>query len=254
MRADGLPAASTVASAMALASFGSLFDASSSQVLNSAKGWFQAMSLTANPSRQSRHHSGIGGILHRRGSRWRRGRPIMALARQRAAPALRRRMVIEVRRMRMIAAIALPAALLLAGCVDAEGGPNATGGALLGAAAGGLLGSQFGSGAGKLAATGAGAVLGGAIGGSSGQSLDRANRLAQNTAPPPSGTAPLPWQIPGASGTVTQPPPPPPGAPIGPGGHAECREFQQTILIGGQMQKAYGTACRQADGTWRIVP
>lgn len=32
-----------------------------------------------------------------------------------------------------------------------------------------------------------------------------------------------------------------------------CREFQQTVTIGGQEQRAYGIACRQRDGAWRIV-
>lgn len=32
-----------------------------------------------------------------------------------------------------------------------------------------------------------------------------------------------------------------------------CREFQQTIVIGGKKEQGYGTACRQPDGTWRIV-
>jgi len=31
-----------------------------------------------------------------------------------------------------------------------------------------------------------------------------------------------------------------------------CREYQQTIVIGGKEQQAYGTACRQPDGTWKI--
>ena len=31
-----------------------------------------------------------------------------------------------------------------------------------------------------------------------------------------------------------------------------CREFTQTVSIGGKMQEAYGTACRQADGSWKI--
>ena len=31
-----------------------------------------------------------------------------------------------------------------------------------------------------------------------------------------------------------------------------CREFTQTVSIGGQMEQAYGTACRQADGSWKI--
>ena len=32
-----------------------------------------------------------------------------------------------------------------------------------------------------------------------------------------------------------------------------CREYQQTATIGGETQQAYGTACRQADGSWRIA-
>lgn len=32
-----------------------------------------------------------------------------------------------------------------------------------------------------------------------------------------------------------------------------CREFQQEITIGGASKRAYGTACQQADGSWRIV-
>lgn len=32
-----------------------------------------------------------------------------------------------------------------------------------------------------------------------------------------------------------------------------CREFQQTITIGGETENAFGTACLQADGSWKIV-
>lgn len=32
-----------------------------------------------------------------------------------------------------------------------------------------------------------------------------------------------------------------------------CREYQQTIIIGGREERGYGTACRQPDGTWRTV-
>jgi len=31
-----------------------------------------------------------------------------------------------------------------------------------------------------------------------------------------------------------------------------CREFTTTVSIGGQTEQAYGTACRQADGSWKI--
>ena len=32
-----------------------------------------------------------------------------------------------------------------------------------------------------------------------------------------------------------------------------CREYQQFILIGGNEEQGFGTACRQLDGSWRIV-
>jgi hypothetical protein len=32
-----------------------------------------------------------------------------------------------------------------------------------------------------------------------------------------------------------------------------CREYQRTIVIGGREERGYGSACRQADGTWRTV-
>lgn len=33
----------------------------------------------------------------------------------------------------------------------------------------------------------------------------------------------------------------------------QCREFQQTITVGGEAEEAYGTACLQPDGAWKIV-
>jgi surface antigen len=32
-----------------------------------------------------------------------------------------------------------------------------------------------------------------------------------------------------------------------------CREYQQTVTIGGEQQQVYGTACRMPDGTWEVV-
>jgi hypothetical protein len=32
-----------------------------------------------------------------------------------------------------------------------------------------------------------------------------------------------------------------------------CREFQQTVTIGGRSEEAYGTACRKPDGAWEVV-
>lgn len=33
----------------------------------------------------------------------------------------------------------------------------------------------------------------------------------------------------------------------------DCREYRTTTTIGGVSQPVYGTACRQPDGTWRII-
>ena len=32
-----------------------------------------------------------------------------------------------------------------------------------------------------------------------------------------------------------------------------CREFEETILVDGKPQHAYGKACRQPDNSWKIV-
>ena len=32
-----------------------------------------------------------------------------------------------------------------------------------------------------------------------------------------------------------------------------CREYSSSAIIGGRPQETYGTACRQPDGTWKIV-
>ena len=34
---------------------------------------------------------------------------------------------------------------------------------------------------------------------------------------------------------------------------AYCREYQQEIVVGGRVQQGYGRACRQPDGSWKVV-
>lgn len=122
-----------------------------------------------------------------------------------------------------------------------------------GAVLGGVLGSQIGGGKGKLWATGAGAVLGALVGSEIGRSLDEADRAAIANANSRANTAPLgqaiTWNNPnnGNSGSVT---------PIRDGRTQAgdyCREYQQTITVGGRTQQAYGQACRAPDGQWRVV-
>ena len=36
-------------------------------------------------------------------------------------------------------------------------------------------------------------------------------------------------------------------------GGRQCREFQQSVTVGGKTEEAYGTACLQDDGSWKIT-
>ena len=143
--------------------------------------------------------------------------------------------------------------LALAGCAESGYGPKQTFGGLSGAALGGLLGAQFGSGKGQLAATGAGVLIGGLVGSEIGRSMDEVDRMRANEAVIRSRNAPIgetiAWNNPesGNYGAIT---------PVRDGRSASgayCREFQQSITIGGKREQGYGTACQQPDGTWRIV-
>lgn len=145
----------------------------------------------------------------------------------------------------------LAGALLLAGC---EGGTKQQVGTVLGAGLGALAGSTVGDGRGQLVAIAAGTLLGSLLGSEVGKSLDRADiaymqqtqQQALETAP--SGTSSA-WQNPdsGNSGVIV----PQPAVQRADGTY--CREFQQTITVGGQTETAYGRACRQPDGQWKIV-
>lgn len=127
------------------------------------------------------------------------------------------------------------------------------GGTLIGGVAGGLLGSQFGKGEGKLVATGVGALAGALVGGEVGKTLDQYDRqMMENSSRKAlefssSGTS-VEWNNPdsGNHGSVT------PTRTFKEGGRY-CREYVQEVFIGGEKQKAYGKACRQQDGNWKII-
>jgi surface antigen len=160
------------------------------------------------------------------------------------------------RRILNITFLAIPAlasALTLTSCADNGQGGNEVGGTLIGAGIGGLIGSQFGHGGGALAATAAGTLLGAYIGNSIGRQMDAEDRRRMREAEMRAYTSPLnqpiTWNNPnnGNSGYIT---------PIR-DGHSQsgayCREFQSEVVVGGEKQNAHGTACREPDGSWRIV-
>ncbi len=155
-------------------------------------------------------------------------------------------------RFKSVIAVAM-AASLLAAC-QTNSGPKETIGGLGGAVLGGLLGSQVGKGRGQLVAVGVGAVLGGVLGSSVGKSLDDTDKLMMERTTQASlehvrSGETSQWSNPdsGHSGTVT------PTETYQTSAGKYCREYQQTILVGGEQEVAYGTACRQPDGSWKIV-
>lgn len=148
---------------------------------------------------------------------------------------------------------ALTASLLLCACEPNNWGGGETLGTLGGASAGGLIGSQIGHGSGNAAATLTGVLLGGFIGNRLGSTVDESDRRQASYAEQRAYSAPvgqqITWNNPqnGNTGTIT---------PVRDGyanNGAYCREFQQTIVVGGQQKQGYGTACQQPDGSWKIV-
>ncbi len=146
--------------------------------------------------------------------------------------------------------IIVSCSLLLSSCQGNKQGS----GAVIGAVGGGLLGSMFGKGAGQLVAVGLGAVAGGLIGSTVGKSLDEHDKMmAEKTANKALETAPsgssVGWKNPdsGHSGSIT------PTKTFKQNDGRYCREYTQTVVVGGETKKAYGTACRQPDGQWEIV-
>ena len=146
-------------------------------------------------------------------------------------------------------------ALSLLGCQTTTGDGVKQGmGTILGGVAGAVAGAQVGKGSGRVAAGAAGALMGAFLGNQIGLSLDRADQLAMQQTTnhalekSKSGTA-VAWRNPdsGNQGTVT----PRPAYKSNNGQY--CREFQQTVTIGGKTAEAFGRACRQPDGNWKIV-
>lgn len=149
-------------------------------------------------------------------------------------------------------AAAVAAVVLLGACADQ--GPKQQAGTVLGGVGGAVAGAQFGSGKGRLVGVAAGTLIGALLGSEIGKSLDRADMAyVQRTNQQAfeygrSGTAQS-WRNPdsGHYGSVV------PRPAYQTSGGQYCREFQQTITVGGRTEQGYGTACRQPDGSWQIV-
>jgi surface antigen len=137
------------------------------------------------------------------------------------------------------------------GCADLSQNPKTALGAAGGATAGGLIAAAASS---NPAAIAGGVILGGLAGGAVGNLLDQRDRQLAGEAQQralersPAGT-PVPWTNPdtGHTGTVT----PVRTYQVADGRY--CREYQQVVTIEGREQRSFGTACRQPDGSWKVV-
>lgn len=140
----------------------------------------------------------------------------------------------------------------MVGCTPGNNTPGAT---AAGALAGGLIGNQVFSGKNAFAGVLAGALIGGIVGNRIGNYMDAQDRANMQSA---IINTPMNQQ---ASWTSSK---------EGPNGqpvtytvrpvkayttthHRYCREYQTTVTVGGKAQQAYGKACRQPDGNWKII-
>lgn len=143
--------------------------------------------------------------------------------------------------------VMLIAALFMTGCSQMN---NQDVGTVTGAVAGGLLGSQFGRGGGQMLAIGAGTLAGAYFGGKIGQSMDETDRLKMSRTFESNNVGqPAYWrnQNTGAQYTVT------PTKNVTVRGNRYCREYRTTAIVAGKEQQVYGTACRQPDGSWKVI-
>lgn len=147
--------------------------------------------------------------------------------------------------MKKVTIAALSCSIFLAGCtMNNEGVGTISGGVV-----GGLLGSQFGGGSGKVMAAAGGALLGAYLGGQIGKTMDKVDRMEMQRAleTAPTGRAVV-WSNPDTGNRYTV-------QPVRTYYRAQqpCREYITKAIIGGKSEQIYGKACRQADGSWRVV-
>lgn len=122
-------------------------------------------------------------------------------------------------------------------------------GALTGGAVGAALGSQVGSGFTRTAASIGGSVAGSLAGGAIGRAMDRAdhrrmNKILETTRTGETAT----WENPDTRRQFSVTP-----TRTYNNDGTPCRNFRSTALIGGKQENLTGTACRTANGDWRIV-
>lgn len=144
-------------------------------------------------------------------------------------------------------ALAAAGAMLVSACADQP--TQEQQGMIIGGVLGGVLGSQVGRGEGRTAATIVGTLIGAAVGGAVGRSMAENDRLkAAHSLETVRTGVPSTWRNPDTGNQYTFTPTRTYEAAQGP-----CREYVVDAIVAGKREKVYGTACRQPDGSWRVV-
>ena len=126
---------------------------------------------------------------------------------------------------------------------------NEQSGSVIGGILGGAAGSQVGKGHGRTAATVGCAIAGGFIGGSIGRSMDETDRLkAQHSLETSRTDEPASWHNPDTGNDYTVTPTRTYQSDTG----RYCREYTTGVIVNGKREKAYGPACRQPGGSWKV--
>lgn len=123
-------------------------------------------------------------------------------------------------------------------------------GTVIGGVAGGMLGSTIGGGEGRTAAAIVGTILGAYVGSEMGRYMDANDeRKAQSVLEYNRDHQASTWRNPNTGANVSATP----TRTFRSGSGENCREYQTTVTVSGKRENAYGTACRQADGSWKIA-
>ena len=133
--------------------------------------------------------------------------------------------------------------LVLSGCASQQ-----QKGTIIGGVTGALIGSLIGDGSGRNIAIAAGGIAGSLVGSSIGQRFDEQDqsRIAYSMERKQRSS----WTnlTTGQRYTVM-----PSSTLVPSSSNQQCREFTVDTEIGNRTETAYGTACRQNDGSWKII-
>ena len=143
--------------------------------------------------------------------------------------------------------------IVMSGCASLPG-TSQTQGTVAGGAIGALLGSTIGDGRGAVWAAAAGAIGGALAGSHIGKRLDERDQVVMQKATYSAlenskSNSKTRWNNPesGNMGSIT------PTNTFEMADGSYCREYTSMVEVAGESETAYGTACRQNDGSWKIA-